>query len=145
MLGATPCFANCCFAFVAKHFAAALARSSFSFLVRLDASLIRERFFPSLVRWMKGPLKDVPLEDRSGVVRVSKTPHGGVVLQAGTNPTIGDHNRVQDVSALALASKILEPALIEAPTGLPGMFDDHQSTLLWIRRFLDPQAWHENA
>jgi len=96
-------------------------------------------------RWMKGPLKDVPLEDRSGVVRVSKTPHGGVVLQAGTNPTIGDHNRVQDVSALALASKILEPALIEAPTGLPGMFDDHQSTLLWIRRFLDPQAWHENA
>jgi hypothetical protein len=96
-------------------------------------------------RWLKGPLKDVEWVDRSGLLRITQTQPGGVVLQAGANPVIGDQNRFQDVSAYAAASIKTAAALIEEPTGFPGMFDDHESTLLWRRRFIEPQAWHDLA
>lgn len=96
-------------------------------------------------KWLSGPLSEVPHRNATGTVSIVKMPNGGVILQAGTSPTLGDHNRLQDVSAYVQVSMMIAPALIEKPTGLPGMFYDHQSTRLWMCRFIDPDAWHNKA
>ena len=95
-------------------------------------------------RWLAGPLKDVAL-DSSDRVSATSTRYGGVILQAGSSPTIGDQNRFQDVSAYSAASILIKPALLETPTGLPGRFDYRKSTGAWIHRFIDPQAWREST
>jgi hypothetical protein len=96
-------------------------------------------------RWLEGSLETADFEDRSGLLRTTRASHGVVLVQAGGNPILGDHNRFQDITAYALVSKLLEPALIKEPTGLAGMFHDHGSTLAWIRRFVEPQQWHDHA
>jgi hypothetical protein len=93
-------------------------------------------------RWLEGPLKDVDLAHVDPSVTVTHKKHG-VLLQAGARPSVGDQNHFEDVSIYTEVSRIVEPALIESPTHFPGMFDDHESTGLWVRRFLDPTAWQD--
>jgi hypothetical protein len=67
----------------------------------------------------------------------------GTVLRAGKGPLLGDLNEFEDMSPYERAAKVLEPALVADPTPFPGMFTDHESTKLWIRRFLEPGLWLE--
>lgn len=66
---------------------------------------------------------------------------GGVLVQAGLRPILGDLNLFEDVSAYAAAARLLSAASIQEPTPFPGMFTDHVSTLAWIRRFEEPSKW----
>jgi hypothetical protein len=93
-------------------------------------------------RWLKGPLRKVNLDKVDPTIVVHR---GGtsVILQAGAHSSVGDQNIFEDVSAYSRASALVEPAFIPTPTELPGMFDDHESTKAWIRRFLDPSAWRD--
>lgn len=95
-------------------------------------------------RWLDDPLQNAALDALPAPLRVTRAKHG-IVLQAGDQPTIGDLNRFDDLSAYTLASRALEPALIGDPTSLPGMFDDHESTTVWLRRFVDPSRWANSA
>ncbi len=67
----------------------------------------------------------------------------GSIIQAGATPLCGDINRLDDLRPYRRVAKLLEPALIDEPTELPGMFTDQESTRAWTRRFLHPQEWLE--
>lgn len=89
-------------------------------------------------------LAGVDLDHVAAPLSVTRTPHAAIV-RAGNRPLLGDQNRFEDLSAYTLASRLVEPALIQEPAHLPGMFRDHESTPKWIRRFLDPTAWQNSG
>jgi hypothetical protein len=76
----------------------------------------------------------------SGALAARRTRHG-VVLQAGARPVLGDINSFEEIAPYREAARLLEPALLADPTPFAGMFTDHESTLAWGRRFLEPEPW----
>jgi hypothetical protein len=95
-------------------------------------------------RWLADPLGDRDLDALSRPLRTQRYPRG-IIVQAGEGPSLGDQHLFDDLSAYTLASQAVEPALIAEPTSLAGMYSDHQSTLPWIRRFLDPAGWRDST
>jgi hypothetical protein len=93
-------------------------------------------------RWLQDPLTNLQGTAHAPPLTSISAQHA-LILRAGDRPTVGDQNQFDDLSAYTLASRALEPALIAEPSSLPGMFDDHDSTPLWIRRFVDPSAWQK--
>lgn len=93
-------------------------------------------------RWLQPqqPLASLATTKLAAPISTIQTQHA-LMLRAGDRPTVGDQNQFDDLSAYTLACRALEPALIAAHSPLPGMFDDHESTRLWIRRFLEPTPW----
>lgn len=66
---------------------------------------------------------------------------GGLMLEAGDAPEVGDVNRGDPLPAYAEVYKLVEPVAevgiqrSKAMTFLPG--DEHQNTLRWLRRFAE--------
>jgi Protein of unknown function (DUF3396) len=94
----------------------------------------------NLIEALSAQERPVRLEHTPAGVRVHET-KGGVMVQAGPTPLLGDLNRFEDWSDYSEAARVLEPALVTEPTPFAGMFADHQSTCPWTRRFLAPNAW----
>jgi hypothetical protein len=66
---------------------------------------------------------------------------GGLLLQAGPAPSLGDLNELALPSAYVEVARVLEPLLLEDPPELWGDFHAKKDTKAWMRRFLDPEAW----
>jgi hypothetical protein len=93
-------------------------------------------------RWLDKELAAIDFDHVPPPVRVLRQKQG-IILQAGAAPSTGDQNLFEDVGAYTEVTRLIEPALVKSPTAFPGMFTDHESTELWLRRFLDPTAWRD--
>ena len=65
---------------------------------------------------------------------------GGLLLQAGAEPTTGDRNRLTYHKAYAEVARVLAPYFVEEPPELGGKFWREKHTRPWQRRFLEPDA-----
>jgi hypothetical protein len=67
----------------------------------------------------------------------------GVLLRNGPAPVPGDQNQARDsISAYVAVAKALAPLFLDAHPDFPGpRFSEGHSTMAWMRRFLEPDAW----
>jgi hypothetical protein len=82
-------------------------------------------------------------------LRAGPWPHGveprslphGLLLRAGSAPTLGDLNRGEFPFAYAEVARRLAPAFVKEPTPFWGGFLEHGDTLAWLRRLVEPEGW----
>ena len=66
---------------------------------------------------------------------------GGLSLTAGALPALGDANRGEFPSAYAEVARRLAPAFVKEPPPFRGGFHEHEGTLAWLRRLVEPEGW----
>ncbi len=66
---------------------------------------------------------------------------GGVLLQAGPTPTLGDMNRLAFPHAYASVARALADHLPTAAPDLHGRWFAEEDALAWARRFVEPEGW----
>ncbi|NTX05819.1 type VI immunity family protein [Myxococcus sp. CA040A] len=72
--------------------------------------------------------------------RAVRTP-GGVLLQAGLRPVLGDQNRRESLEGYAAIARALEPLQVQRHGTFGGARWDESRTRAWLRRFTDPRDW----
>lgn len=64
-----------------------------------------------------------------------------LIVQAGSEPELGDLNQLVYPKALAEASRWLAPHFVQTPQEHLGGFYGEKLTVPWLRRFVDPEGW----
>ena len=66
---------------------------------------------------------------------------GGVAVQAGAAPTLGDVNRLGHPQAYAEVARRLAQYFIKDIPKYLGGFTENEATSKWLRRFIEPEGW----
>ena len=69
--------------------------------------------------------------------RATRTP-GGVILQAGPAPTLGDRHRFERLDVYQAMARVLEPLQVVDHSSFGGTRWTDETTNAWLRRFSDP-------
>jgi hypothetical protein len=66
---------------------------------------------------------------------------GGVILQAGPVPILGDRNRLEPLDAYEAIARALEPLQVTQHAKFGGSLWTDARTMAWLRRFTDPRGF----
>ncbi len=79
-------------------------------------------------------------EAARAALRSVRTP-GGMLLQAGPKPVLGDQNRRESLDGYAAIARALEPLQVRQHGTFGGSRWDESRTMAWLRRFTEPGGW----
>jgi hypothetical protein len=67
------------------------------------------------------------------------SPAGGLLLQAGARPPLGDLNRMEWPTELAEVAHLLGELVVPEPPAYYGPFSEHGDAAKWLRRLVEPK------
>ena len=62
---------------------------------------------------------------------------GGVILQAGSRPVLGDRNRLEPLDGYKAIARALEPIQVRRHGSFGGSRWTEENTMAWLRRFTE--------